>query len=94
VNVSEKERILALVAGSPLPQRKLLAQLGISKSTYYRWLKLQAEGRLQDGNGNSHLSWNRLRPEDEQIILARARALPEPLILMECTSLSPLCTVF
>jgi len=77
VNVSDKERILALVAGSPLPQPKLLAQLGISKSTYYRWLKLQAEGRLQDGNGNSHLAWNRLRPEDEQIILARASALPE-----------------
>ncbi len=76
MNVSDKERILALVAGSSLPQEQLLDQLGISKSTYYRWLKLQAEGRLQDGNGNSHLAWNRLRPEEEQIILARARALP------------------
>ncbi len=77
MNGSEKERILALVAGSPLPLQQLLAQLGISKSTYYRWLKLQAEGRLHDANGNSHLAWNRLRPEEEQIILARARALPE-----------------
>ncbi len=77
MNVSDKERILALVAGSSLPQEQLLDQLGISKSTYYRWLKLQAEGRLQDGNGNSHLAWNRLRPEEEQIILARASALPE-----------------
>ena len=77
MNVSDKERILALVAGSTLPQEQLLDQLGISKSTYYRWLKLQAEGRLQDSNGDSHLAWNRLRPEEEQIILARARALPE-----------------
>jgi len=43
VNGSEKERILALVAGSPLPRQQMLAQLGISKSTYYRWLKLQAK---------------------------------------------------
>jgi len=77
MNVSEKERILALVAGSPLPQQQQLAQLGISKSTYYRWLKLQAEGRLQDANGNPDLSWNSLRPEEEQIILDQARALPE-----------------
>ena len=77
MNVSDKERILALVAGSSLPQEQLLAQLGISKSTYYRWLRLQAEGRLQDSNGNSHIAWNRLKPEEEQIILARARALPE-----------------
>ncbi len=77
MNVSDKERILALVAGSTLPQEQLLDQLGISKSTYCRWLKLQAKGRLHDANGNSHLAWNRLRPEEEQIILARARALPE-----------------
>ena len=77
MNGSEKERILALVAGSSLPQEQLLDQLGISKSTYYRWRKLQAEGRLKDGNGNSHIAWNRLKPEEEQIILARARALPE-----------------
>ena len=77
MNGSEKERILAVVAGSPLPRQQMLAQLGISKSTYYRWLKLQAKGRLKNGNGNSHLAWNRLRPEEEQIILARARAFPE-----------------
>jgi len=77
VNVSDKERILAMVAGSSLPLEKLLDQLGVSKSTYYRWLKLQSEGRLHEANGDSHLAWNKLRPEEEQIILARARALPE-----------------
>jgi len=77
MNVSERERILALVAGSPLQQQQLLALLGISKGTYYRWLKMQDEGRLQGANGNSNLPWNRLRPEEEQIILDQARALPE-----------------
>ena len=61
MNGSEKERILALVAGSPLPLQQLLAQLGISKSTYYRWLRLQAEGRLQDSNGNSLKRFSRSR---------------------------------
>ena len=65
------------MAGSPLPRQQVLDQLEISKSTYYRWLKLQAEGRLQGANGDSYPAWNRLRPEDEQIILARARAFPE-----------------
>jgi transposase len=77
VNGLEKERILAMVTGSPLPRQQLLAQLGISKSTYYRWLRLQAEGRLQDSNVKSRIAWNKLKPEEEQIILARARALPE-----------------
>jgi len=53
VSAAEKKEILTLVAESGLPRRRALAQLGLAKSTYYRWLRRQAEGRLQDRKGGS-----------------------------------------
>ena len=73
----EKSEILALVADSGLPRRKALAELRLPKSTYYRWLKRQAEGRLDDRKGGSPRPWNKLRPGEEESILAQARASPE-----------------
>ena len=72
-----KSEILALVAESGLPQRLALAQLGVPKSTYYRWLRRQTEGKLQDNKGGPLLPWNKLRPEEESKILIQARASPE-----------------
>ncbi len=62
MSVIEKSEILSLVAGSGLPRRRDLAQLGLAKSTYYRWLKRQNEGNLQDRKGGSPIPWNKLRP--------------------------------
>ena len=73
----EKREILALVADSGLPRRKALKHLGLPSSTYYRWLKRQAEDRLQDKKGGSAIPWNKLRPEEIDNILSRARAYPE-----------------
>ena len=77
MSVIEKSEILSLVAGSGLPRRRALAQLGLAKSTYYRWLKRQAGGKLQDRKGGSPVPWNKLRPEEEEKILILARAFPE-----------------
>lgn len=44
----KKDRILALVAKSALPRWRALAQLGLVKSTYYRWLGTRAEAGLED----------------------------------------------
>jgi len=77
VNAAEKRMILALVAGSGLPRRRALEHLGLPGSTYYRWLKRQGEGRLQDKKGGSPVPWNKLKPEEEANILATARASPE-----------------
>ena len=74
---AEKSEILALVADSGLPRRRALVQLGLPKSTYYRWLMRQAGGRLEDSKGGSPTPWNKLRPEEESKILAQARASPE-----------------
>ena len=77
MSVIEKSEILSLVAGSGLPRRRALAQLGLAKSTYYRWLSRQAVGMLQDRKGGSPVPWNKLRPEEEEMILVQARAFPE-----------------
>jgi transposase InsO family protein len=77
VSAANKGRILVLVAGSGLPRRRTLAQLGLPKSTYYRWLARQAEGRLQDRKGGSPVPWNRLHPEERERVLSLARASPE-----------------
>ena len=73
----EKREILALVSGSGLPRCRALAHLGLPKSTYYRWLKRQAEGRLEDKKGSSPIPWNKLKHEEEAEIVAQARASPD-----------------
>jgi len=77
VSAAEKSEILALVADAQLPRRRALNQLGPAKSTYYRWRKRQAEGRLHDKKGGSPTPWNKLRPNEELRILSQARASPE-----------------
>jgi len=77
VSSMEKGNILALVHDSGLPRRRALVNLGLPKSTYYRWLRRQTEGRLQDNKGGSSLPWNKLRPEEESRILIQSRASPE-----------------
>ena len=73
----EKRVILALVAESGLPRSRALAHLGLPKSTYYRWLSRQVEGRLEDKKGGSTIPWNKLQPEEKESILRLARASPE-----------------
>ena len=77
MSAGEKSEILALVADSGLPRRSALRELGLPKSTYYRWLRRQAEGRLEDRKGGSLTPWNKLTPEEEERVLAQARASPE-----------------
>jgi len=77
VSAIEKSEILSLVARSGLPRRRALAQLWVARSTYYRWLRRQAEGRLQDEKGGSPIPWNKLRAEEEERIIVLARTSPE-----------------
>jgi transposase InsO family protein len=75
----EKASLIALVRGSPLPRKQVLAQLGLPKSTYYDWCRRRqgrAEG-LGDRPSGPRARWNKLRPEEEQAVLALAHASPE-----------------
>ena len=70
----DKASILARVESSPVPKRAILRELGVPKSTYYRWLK---RPRLDDRRGGSSTPWNRLTPQEQRSVLAVARHLPE-----------------
>ncbi len=65
------------MSGSELPCRIVLAQLGLPSSTYYRWLKRQTEGRLEDRKGGSSIPGNKISPEEETRVLVEGWASPE-----------------
>ena len=73
MSATEKATVLAKVTSSPHPKRKVLRELGIPKSTYYRWLR---QPRLDDRPGGGPIPWNRLSPPEEQMVLAVARRSP------------------
>jgi putative transposase len=68
---SEKGDILAQLENQSRRKRKVLAELGISRSSYYRWRRGQNEpkGRVRP--------WNSVTPNEERRILAVAREFPE-----------------
>jgi len=68
---SEKGDIVAKVENQSGRKRKALAELGISRSTYYRWRQGPNEPKRRVR------PWNRVTPNEERRILAVAREFPE-----------------
>ena len=77
MSATEKAEVLTKVASSPLPKGKVLRDLGIPKSTYYRWLKRQDHQRLEDHAGGGKPPWNRLTIREVHSVLSSAREMPE-----------------
>ena len=50
MSAESKADIITLVDQSGLPRVRALDQLGLPRSTYYRWLKRMSEGQLKDKN--------------------------------------------
>ena len=77
MSAAVKAEIISLVSGSGLSRSRVLAQLRLPRSTYYRWLKRLSEGRLKDKKGGSPIPWNKISPDEESRILTEARNSPE-----------------
>ena len=77
MSATEKAEVLTRVASSPLPRRKVLRELGIAKSTYYRWLRRQDQQGLDDLAGGGNPAWNRLTSQEVHYVLSTARQMPE-----------------
>jgi len=71
VSNSDKAIILAQVENQPRGKRQALMELGIPKSSYYRWR------HRQTNFGNWKRPWNHITPEEEDKVLAVARESPE-----------------
>ena len=77
MSAPEKAEVVTKVSSSPLPKRKVLRELGIPKSTYYRWLRRPDHQGLEDRPGGDQPPWNRLTIQEERSVLLSAREMPE-----------------
>jgi len=78
--VAEKLEIIRLVEQSSLSVRRTLAQLGISRATFYRWYGrylARGAGALEDGQSAPRRVWNKLPPTVAAAVLALALQEPE-----------------
>jgi putative transposase len=66
----ERADILSRVENCARGKRRMLAEIGIPRSTYYRW----RQGRPVAMRGRP---WNRITPNEERRILAVAREFPD-----------------
>ena len=75
MSAAEKAEVLVTVASSSTPKLKVLRELGVPRSTYYRWLRRSEQGELEDNAGGGKLPWNRLMEVGH--VLSAARDMPE-----------------
>ena len=68
MSADEKTEVLERVEASPGSRRKVMAELGIPKSTYYRWRARLSQGGFEDRSSGISV-WNRLTPEEESVVL-------------------------
>ena len=74
---AEKAEALDKVASSGLPKRRALGELGVPRSTYYRWLRRKEQQGLEDDVGASTPPWNKLTSQEIDSVLTAAREMPE-----------------
>jgi transposase InsO family protein len=67
---AEKAEIVNHVESQSGRRRKVLMELGVPRSTYYRW-------RKGSEKGEGRTPWNRATPNEERRVLAVAREYPE-----------------
>jgi len=73
----DKATVLAQVENLARRKRQALLELGIPRSTYYRWRQGQWCAGPEPYSGGKGRPWNRITPEEERKILAAAREFPE-----------------
>ena len=78
---SEKLEIIRLVEQSHLPARRALQQIGIPRSTFYRWCDLYRTGgpeALDDRSPQPDRVWNRIPDDVRARIVAKSHATLTP----------------
>jgi putative transposase len=80
MGAERKREVIEMVRRSPLSKRHTLEELGLPRSTYYRWqrrFRQQGEVGLVDRRPQPRTVWNRLTPQEEETILQEALRQPE-----------------
>ncbi|MDP7525657.1 MAG: DDE-type integrase/transposase/recombinase [Dehalococcoidales bacterium] len=77
MSAGEKLAVLERVAGAKGPKRRVLAELGIPRSTYYWWRARQHCQGLERQSAGGVKPWNHLLPGEERLVLLAAREAPQ-----------------
>lgn len=79
-SASEKYEIIRLVEGSALPVKQTLAEMGVPRSTFYRWYEqYQRDGMdgLADQSSQPRQFWNRIPDSVRDQVVQIALQHPE-----------------
>jgi putative transposase len=80
VSAENKRELIELVRRAPQAKQRTIAELGLSRSTFYRWQRRyqdQGEAGLVDRKPEPGAVWNRLRPREQTVILETALESPD-----------------
>jgi len=77
MSAQEKLEVLTRVEETRWGKRKLLAQLQVPKSTYYRWRARELQGKQDSSTASTRIPRNKLSSPEEAAVLAAARESPE-----------------
>jgi putative transposase len=80
MSAESKLEVLRAVQGAGLPVAQVLAQLGIARSTYYRWrhsFRLGGQPGLHDRPAARSRTWNQILPEERDKVLEVALLFPD-----------------
>jgi len=69
VSAEKKREMIELVRRAPQAKRRTIAELGLSRSTVYRWQRRyrdHGEAGLVDRKPEPSAVWNRLRPQVDE----------------------------
>ena len=80
MSAENKREMIELVRRAPQAKRRTIAELGLSRSTFYRWQRRyqdQGEAGLADRKPEPGTVWNRLRPQEQTVILETALQWPD-----------------
>jgi putative transposase len=80
MTAESKLEVLRAVQGAGLPVKQVLSQLGIARSTYYRWRRVfrqRGQPGLHDRLPTRHRTWNQILPEERDKVLEIALLFPD-----------------
>ena len=80
LTASEKEEIIRLVDGSDLGVNRTLRELGINKSSFYKWYKAYTDkgiNGLQPPGRRSRQQWNTIPQEQRNLVVELALNQPD-----------------
>jgi len=77
MSAQERSNIISRVEETRWGKRKLLTQLQVPKSNYYRWRARALQGKQDSSSNSVRIPWNKLSPPEEAAVLAAARESPE-----------------